>query len=186
MLCQVTEPDKIRHITGLSEEQQKIYRQLFLDLEDRRDDTAFIVSQLLTGGNLCEAIPESLYDFNHKEYIDLYRLFRVIGFYTTPLFIEFLFTGDVSALQLRKILQRFEISLDTGKDDKEGMLAFRLCVRRTSLRSSLEDCCSQSLDEKMIAWTLDRDILSGKGTEPESLLYLDAVMKQLEKMTRKY
>ncbi len=100
------DPRMIASQSGLTETQQKLYRKIFLDIDGRRAMSLFIATQLMEPARLrntalsCRefADPES------PDRVDLERddgslplrarcALRVIGFYSSPVVLEILYTG---------------------------------------------------------------------------------------------
>jgi hypothetical protein len=110
LLSYSVDPDLIRRHSGLSAVQQQLYRDLFLDITDRRDMSTFIAMQLLEPSRLRGVISIDQGEGSHpqlpvREVTDdcpgsLPRSFlntlRVIGFYSSPVVLELLYTGFTS------------------------------------------------------------------------------------------
>jgi hypothetical protein len=108
LLSQSPDPTFISNQTGLSERQQQLYRRMFLDVEDRRKMSLFIATQLmepsrLRGTALGSRIQNSPESPDQQTVRDDGTLplraqctLRVIGFYSSPIVMELLYTGFLS------------------------------------------------------------------------------------------
>jgi len=106
LLSRSPDPDLVTNQSGLTAAQQKLYRQMFLDVDGRRHMSLFIATQLMEPARLRNAAlahrdsmePES------PDRVDSAReegslpvraqcTLRVIGFYSSPVVLEVLYAG---------------------------------------------------------------------------------------------
>ena len=105
LLSQSVDSTLITRQSGLTPNQQKLYKRMFLDIDDRRDMTMFVASQLMEPTRLrntaleCADVssPQSM-DFNRRVERGTMSLrsqcvLRVMGFYSSPIVLELLYTG---------------------------------------------------------------------------------------------
>jgi hypothetical protein len=109
LLCRSVDPAIVFQQTGMNEQQQQLYRQMFLDVMDRRQMTAFIASQIMEPSKLRPSCAE------RKEYEDIespveqnraevygtfsekaLRVLRLVGFYSSPIVVELMYSGFVA------------------------------------------------------------------------------------------
>jgi hypothetical protein len=152
LLCKSSDGRQIEDQCGLSRMQQKLYKALFLDIEDRRDMSLFIASQLLESKKLRSSAKETTLESVDDEYeSDTYgdkalRVLRMVGFYSSPIVVELMYSGLLqgknlagpdSAMQYlnrtylanirrRSVLNSFTMS-DSSKNMEKFMdMSFRL------------------------------------------------------------
>ena len=109
LLSQAMDPIHVRDQSGLTEIQQKFYRRMFLDVEGRRKMSLFIASQLMEPSRLRNTALECR-DSSRPESLDRAEIqpengtlpiraqctLRVIGFYSSPIVLELVYTGFLS------------------------------------------------------------------------------------------
>ncbi|HBT76312.1 MAG TPA: hypothetical protein DEB39_05165 [Planctomycetaceae bacterium] len=109
LLSQSPDPTFITNQTGLTDRQQQLYRRMFLDVEDRRKMSLFIATQLMEPsrlrgtalGSRTSSTPESpdkqapVRDDGTLP-LRAQCTLRVIGFYSSPIVMELLYTGFLS------------------------------------------------------------------------------------------
>ena len=110
LLSRAVDREMITAQSGLSESQQNDYRKLFLDVEDRRDMTIFIATQLMEPHRLrktskeCHVASDVTSTVGTQNYVPdngtlPYRaqcVLKVIGFYSSPIVLELVYTGFLS------------------------------------------------------------------------------------------
>jgi len=106
LLCRSVDPSVVTDQTGMDEKQQKLYRQMFLDVMDRRQMTSFIASQIMEPSKLRPTAMESAErnDLEKAEQLDpmivrgtfssrALRVLRLVGFYSSPVVVEMIYSG---------------------------------------------------------------------------------------------
>jgi hypothetical protein len=108
MLSRSTDPKLISQQSGLTETQQRDYKKMFLDVDDRRHMSLFIASQLMEPcrlrGSLSDSQetedptkPYSRESENSRQNgslsLQAQCVLRVIGFYSSPVVLELLYSG---------------------------------------------------------------------------------------------
>jgi hypothetical protein len=110
LLCRSADTALVTGQSGLTAEQQRAYRSVFLDVEDRRHMSLFIATQLMeparlrgTGQDTLEArrapeTPDRPRSWNGQGTLSCRTqcVLRVIGFYSGPVVLELLYTGFLS------------------------------------------------------------------------------------------
>jgi hypothetical protein len=106
LLSSSYDPNLIENQTGMNESQQRQYRKMFLDIEDRRNMSTFIAMQLMEPSRLRSTVQESA-EFDDPESPAMstrtdvrgslppnaLRALRVIGFYSSPVVLEIMYSG---------------------------------------------------------------------------------------------
>jgi hypothetical protein len=106
LLSQSADPNLIRNQSGMTDMQQKLYKKLFLDVDDRREMSLFIASQLMEPSRLRGTALE-MQDTVDPESPDSLRprldngslgiraqcALKVMGFYSSPVVLELVYTG---------------------------------------------------------------------------------------------
>lgn len=106
LLSRSPDPAMVRNQTGLTDTQQMLYRRMFLDVEDRRHMSLFIASQLMEPSRLRNTAVDCREPFDPETPDRTIPLqdegtlpvraqctMRVIGFYSSPIVLEILYTG---------------------------------------------------------------------------------------------
>jgi hypothetical protein len=105
LLSRSTDPVLIARQSGMNDAQQKLYRQMFLDIDDRRDMSMFISMQLLEPARLRGTLQNGETSTHPEEgaVVPKTRVgtlppgvlgtIRVIGFYSSPVVLEVIYTG---------------------------------------------------------------------------------------------
>lgn len=109
LLSQSSDPTFISNQTGLTDRQQQLYRRMFLDVEDRRRMSLFIATQLMEPSRLrgtalgirttsSPESPDRQTPVRDDGTLPLRAqcTLRVIGFYSSPIVMELLYTGFLS------------------------------------------------------------------------------------------
>ena len=108
LLSRSPDPVLITNQSGLTASQQKLYRQIFLDVDDRRHMSLFVATQLMEPARLRNAALIG-HEFSEPESLDrcdavgegslpvrAQCTLRVIGFYSSPIVLEMLYAGFLS------------------------------------------------------------------------------------------
>jgi hypothetical protein len=106
LLSRSVDPNLVRKQSGLTDAQQKLYKKLFLDVDDRRDMSIFIASQLMEPSRLRGTALEKK-EGTDPEAVDHIKqpadngtlslraqcTLKVIGFYSSPVVLEMVYSG---------------------------------------------------------------------------------------------
>jgi hypothetical protein len=106
LLSQSPDPNLIENQTGMNEIQQRQYKKMFLDIDDRRSMSTFIALQLMEPARLRSTVQE-VAEFDDPESPAMstrsdvrgslpsqaLRALRVIGFYSSPVVLEIMYSG---------------------------------------------------------------------------------------------
>jgi hypothetical protein len=106
LLSSSPDPNMIENQTGMNELQQRQYKKMFLDIDDRRNMSTFIAMQLMEPSRLRSTVQEDA-EFNDPESpvmstrtdvrgslpTQALRALRVIGFYSSPVVLEIMYSG---------------------------------------------------------------------------------------------
>jgi hypothetical protein len=106
LLSQSVDPNLIENQTGMNERQQRQYRKMFLDIDGRRNMSTFIAMQLMEPSRLRSTV-QAGYEMDDPEAPILstrsdvrgtlsdraLRALRVIGFYSSPVVLEIMYSG---------------------------------------------------------------------------------------------
>jgi hypothetical protein len=106
LLSQSVDPHLIENQTGMNESQQRQYRKMFLDIDGRRHMSTFIAMQLMEPARLRSTVQEaSEIDDPESPVLSTrsdvkgtlsdraLRALRVIGFYSSPVVLEIMYSG---------------------------------------------------------------------------------------------
>ena len=106
LLCRSVDPEVVENQTGMNEVQQGYYRRMFLDIEDRRQMTSFIATQIMEPSKLRPTAAEDILrdDLERAEPVDravirgtfssrALRVLRLVGFYSSPVVVELMYSG---------------------------------------------------------------------------------------------
>jgi hypothetical protein len=160
MLLSVSvDPAVVEKQTGMNAAQQNKYRQMFLDIEDRREMSSFIAMQIMEPSRLRssaselseqdnpEALPMSRSSDVRGTFSDrALRVLRLIGFYSSPVVVEMMYSGLIAD------------SVPSGRDSAVRYMtqACLTSVRRRGLMSTyLDNYSDRGIERFMkLAFTL--------------------------------
>jgi hypothetical protein len=129
-----TELQRVTMVSGLTREQQRIYRQLYLDTDGRADMSMVIVPLLLEPSQRA-ASPEDVFSNPEQPRIaqkqssrgqSINTLFRLVGYYAGPVVVEMLYSNLLRSSMLpegRDSAQRWMNDAQLGAVRAKGYMA---------------------------------------------------------------
>ena len=159
MLCRSVDPKMVTDQTGMNETQQKYYRDLFLDIADRRQMSSFIASQIMEPSRLrATAVESDIFSDPEKAEVtdaSIVRgsfssralcVLRLVGFYSSPVVVELLYSGMLAD------------AMPEGRDAATKYItqAYLTNVRRKGMMSAyLQSYCDVGIESFMkLAYSL--------------------------------
>jgi hypothetical protein len=182
------DPNYVRQHTGLTRVQQELYKAVFLDIEDRRDMSLFIATQLMESDNLRGVSDNASLqgsfdsDFDELEGPDLgkktnrssgsfneraRRVLRVVGFYSSPIVVELLYSG---------FLQE---EAPIGRDSAIRFMnqGYFMNLRRRGLMASYIDCYNDNGLDRFIKLAYDLAKSEKEEGQADILQNIEALVK---------
>jgi hypothetical protein len=153
LLSQSPDPHLIEKQTGMTDSQQRQYRKMFLDIDDRRHMSTFIAMQLMEPARLRITSQEAAETDDPEAPVlstrsdvrgtlsdRALRALRVIGFYSSPVVLEIMYSGLLAG------------TAPAGRDSAVRYMtqAYLANIRRCGLMASyLERYSSEGIDRFM-------------------------------------